>query len=98
MERPNSIGSDLRHPKGARKMSDTTNRECAFCGDLYGQGDICDESPWVNRGHSFNPPSADGLEQVAGGFEDISVSLKHIQEAQDIANEELEARGEHRGV
>ena len=25
-------------------------------------------------------------------------SLKHIQEAQDIANEELEARGEHRGV
>lgn len=66
--------------------------ECTFCGDTDGHGDICYESPWAIRGHSFNPP--DGLEQVACGFEDISVSLKHIQEAQDIANEEREARGD----
>jgi hypothetical protein len=74
-------------------MAKYQREKCVFCGDLKGGGDICYESPWISRGHSFNPQH-DGLEQVAMGFESISISLKHIQEAQDIANEERHARGE----
>ena len=39
-----------------------------------------------------------GLEQVAEGFGDIADDIAALNEAQDIANEEREARGEHRGV
>ena len=75
------------------------NPERAFCGDLQGRGGICDESPWANRGHSFNSPTVvDGLERVARGFGDIASDIAALNEAQDIANEEREARGEHRGV
>ena len=75
------------------------NLECTFCGDLRGRGDICDESPWANRGHSFDSPTVvDGLERVARGFEDIAGDIAALNEAQDIANEEREARGEHREV